>query len=220
MIDVLRSVVLFGMSLVYNFLRFYILDEFVFKFGGDEVKKYEVELEWFVYGKSCLIKCVCYVEVEYKGKKICVKFEYESIVMFGVVIGVFDFFVVVYFIYFVNDYGMDSIVIGVIIGWFFEMVERGLISEDEIGFFVKGFGDVEVEERFIKLMVERKGIGVIFVDGVKRVCERFGRGCEFVVYVKGMESLVWDLCGRRIYGFSYVIVDVGVLYFCGWLRFY
>ncbi len=99
--------------------------------------------------------------------------------MLGAATGVFDFPAVAYFIHLVNDYGMDSIATGATIGWLFEMVERGgLIGEDEIGFPVKGgFGDAEAEERLIKLMAERKGIGgAILADGVKRACERLGRG--------------------------------------------
>ncbi len=96
----------------------------------------------------------------------------------GAATGVFNFPAVAYFNRLVNDLGMDSIATGATIGWFFEMVERGgLIGEEEIGFPVKGFGDEEAEERLIKLMAERKGgIGAILADGVKRACERLGRG--------------------------------------------
>ncbi|MBP1912281.1 aldehyde ferredoxin oxidoreductase family protein [Thermococcus stetteri] len=216
--DALRSAASIGMSPAYNFSRPYIPDELASKLGGDEVKKYEVEPEWFVHGKSCPIKCARYVEVEYKGKKVRVKPEYESIAMLGAATGVFDFPAVAYFIHLVNDYGMDSIATGATIGWLFEMVERGLIGEDEIGFPVKGFGDAEAEERLIRLMAERKGIGAILADGVKRACERLGRGCEFAVHVKGMESPAWDPRGRRTYALSYATADVGASHLRGWPR--
>ncbi|NPA47373.1 MAG: aldehyde ferredoxin oxidoreductase family protein [Thermococci archaeon] len=216
--DGVRSSASVGMSPAYNFSRPYIPDELASRLGGDEVKKYEVEPEWFVHGKSCPIKCARYVEVEYRGRKIRVKPEYESIAMLGAATGVFNFPAVAYFIWLVNNAGMDSIATGATIGWFFELVERGLISEDEIGFPVKGFGDEEAEEKLIRLMAERKGIGAILADGVKRACERLGRGCEFAVHVKGMESPAWDPRGRRTYALSYATADVGASHLRGWPR--
>ncbi|KQH81423.1 aldehyde ferredoxin oxidoreductase family protein, partial [Thermococcus thioreducens] len=206
--DALRSAASLGMSPAYNFSRPYIPDELASKLAGDEVKKYEAEPEWFVHGKSCPIKCARYVEVEYKGRKIRVKPEYESIAMLGAATGVFNFPAVAYFNWLVNDLGLDSIATGATIGWFFEMVEKGLLTEEEIGFPVKGFGDEEAEEKLIKLMAERKGIGAVLADGVKRACERLGRGCEFAVHVKGMESPAWDPRGRRTYALSYATADV------------
>ncbi len=214
--DGLRSSASLGMSPAYNFSRPYIPDELAKKLGGDEVKKYEIEPEWFVHGKSCPIKCARYVEVEYKGKKIRVKPEYESIAMLGSATGVFSFPAVAYFNWLVNNLGLDSIATGNTIAWIFEMVERGMITEDETGFPVKGFGDAEAEERLIKLMAERKGFGAILADGVKRACERLGRGCEFAVHVKGMEAPAWDPRGRRTYALSYATADVGASHLRGW----
>lgn len=205
-----------GMSPSYNFTRPHIPFELADKLAGNEVKKYEVEPEWYIHGKSCPIKCARYVEVEYKGRKIRVKPEYESIAMLGAATGVFDFPAVAYFNWLVNDLGMDSIATGNTIAWLFEMVKRGLIGEDEIGFPVKGFGDAEAEEKLIKLMAERKGIGAILADGVKRACERLGRGCEFAVHVKGMESPAWDPRGRRTFALSYATADVGASHMRGW----
>ncbi len=216
--DGLRGSASMGMSPAYNFSRPYIPDELASKLSGDEVKKYEVTPEWFVHGKSCPIKCARYVEVEYRGRKIRVKPEYESIAMLGAATGVFNFPAVAYFNWLVNNLGLDSIATGNTIAWFFELVERDLISEEEIGFPVRGFGDEEAEERLIRLMAERRGIGAILADGVKRACERLGRGCEFAVHVKGMEAPAWDPRGRRTYALSYATADVGASHLRGWPR--
>ncbi len=214
--DALRSAASLGMSPAYNFSRPHIPDELASRLAGDEVKKYEVEPEWFVHGKSCPIKCARYVEVEYKGRKFRVKPEYESMAMLGAATGVFNFPAVAYFNWLVNNLGLDSIATGNTIAWLFEMVERGLIGEDEIGFPVKGFGDEEAEEELIKLMAERKGFGAILADGVKRACEMLARGCNLAVHVKGMEAPAWDPRGRRTYALSYATADVGASHLRGW----
>ncbi|WP_048146458.1 aldehyde ferredoxin oxidoreductase family protein [Pyrococcus abyssi] len=216
--DGLRSSASLGMSPAYNFSRPYIPEELASKLAGDEVKKYEVEPEWYIHGKSCPIKCARYIEVEYKGRKIRVKPEYESLAMLGAATGVFNLRAVAYFNWLANNLGLDSIASGNVIGWLFEMVERGLISEDEIGFSVKGFGDEEAEERLLNLIAERKGIGAILAEGVKRACEILGRGCEFAVHVKGLEAPAWDPRGRRTYALSYATADVGASHLRGWPR--
>jgi len=216
--DALRSAASLGMSPSYNFSRPHVPDELASKLAGDEVKKYEIEPEWFVHGKSCPIKCARYVEVKYKSRKFRVKPEYESIAMLGAATGVFNFPAVAYFNWLVNNLGLDSIATGNTIAWLFDMVERGLIGEDEIGFPVRGFGDEEAEEKLIKMMAERRGFGAILADGVKRACERLGRGCNLAVQVKGMEAPAWDPRGRRTYALSYATADVGASHLRGWPR--
>ncbi|WP_456366049.1 aldehyde ferredoxin oxidoreductase family protein [Thermococcus sp.] len=216
--DALRSAASLGMSPAYNFSRPHIPDELASRLAGDEVKKYEIEPEWFVHGKSCPIKCARYVEVEYKGRRFRVKPEYESMAMLGAATGVFNFPAVAYFNWLVNNLGLDSIATGNTIAWLFEMVERGLIGEDEMGFSVKGFGDEEAEEKLIKMMAEGKGFGAVLADGVKRACERLGRGCNLAVHVKGMEAPAWDPRGRRTYALSYATADVGASHLRGWPR--
>lgn len=205
-----------GMGSAYNFSKPHIPEELAKKLSGLEIERYEIEPEWYIHGKSCPIKCSMYMEIEYKGKKIRVKPEYESLGMLGAATGVFDLPAVSYFIWLVNNYGLDSIATGNTIAWFLELVERGLITEEEIGFPVKGFGDAEAVERLIHLIAERKGIGAVLADGVKRACERLGRGCEFAVHVKGLESPAWDPRGRRTYALSYATADIGASHLRGW----
>ncbi len=205
-----------GMSPSYNFQKPYIPRELAMKLSGEEIKKYEVEPEEYIHGKSCPVKCARYVKVKYKGKELFVKPEYESIAMLGACTGVFDFPAVAYFIHLTNDLGMDSIASGEIIGWFFETVEKGLINKDEIGFEISGFGDVSVEEKLLRMMSEREGIGAILAEGVKRASEIWGRGKEFAVQVKGLESPAWDPRGRRTYALSYATADIGASHLRGW----
>jgi len=205
-----------GMSPAYNFSKPHIPKELASKLSGDEVKRYEVEPERFIHGKSCPVKCARYVEVEYRGMRFRVKPEYESIAMLGASTGVFDFPAVAYFIHLTNDLGMDSIAAGNAIGWLFELVERGEIGEEEIGFQVRGFGDAEAEEKLIMFMAEKRGIGAILSEGVKRASEILGRGEDIAVHVKGIEAPAWDPRGLRTYALSYATADIGASHLRGW----
>ncbi len=205
-----------GMAPAYNFQKPYIEKELASKLAGEEIKKYEVEPEDYIHGSSCPVKCARYVKVKYKGEEFFVKPEYESIAMLGTATGVFDFPAVAHFIHLTNDLGMDSIAAGNVIAWLFELVHRGLLSADEIGMELGGFGDAEGEEKLLRMMAERKGIGAVLAEGVKRAAEILGRGEEFAVHVKCLESPAWDPRGRRTYALSYATADIGASHLRGW----
>ena len=205
-----------GMSPSYNFSKPYIPEELAEKLSYREIGKYEVEPEEFIHGKSCPVKCARYVKIKINGKEIHVKPEYESLAMLGAATGVFNAKKVLYFIHLANDLGLDSISAGNVIAWLFEMVEKGLITENEIGFKVRGFGDEEAEERLLEMIAMRHGIGAVLAEGVKRASEILNRGSELAVHVKGLEAPAWDPRGLRTYALSYATADVGASHLRGW----
>ncbi len=207
-----------GMSPAYNFETPYIPEELAARISGDAIKELEVDPPWFIHGGSCPVKCARYVQAVYKGVRFRVKPEYENIAMLGAATGVFDREAVLYFNRLADDLGLDTISAGNVIAWLLELVERGLIGEDEIGFPVKGFGDSEAVERLLRMIAERRGIGAILAEGVKRAAEILGRGAELAVHVKGLEAPAWDPRGRRGLAVSYATADVGASHLRGWPR--
>ncbi len=205
-----------GMSPAYNFKKPFIDESLSSKLSGKVVKKYEIEPERFIHGKSCPVKCARYVEIERDGEKFRVKPEYESIGMLGAATGVFDFPEVAHMIHLANDLGLDAIAAGNVIGWFFEMVERGEMGMEEAGFEVSGFGDAHAEEKLLIHIAYRMGIGAVLAEGVKRASEILNRGKEYAVHVKGLEAPAWDPRGLRTYALSYATADVGASHMRGW----
>ncbi|MEB2836989.1 MAG: aldehyde ferredoxin oxidoreductase family protein [Desulfurococcales archaeon] len=205
-----------GMSPSYNFETPGIPVDLAAKISGDAIKEVEVDPPWYIHGASCPIKCARYAEAEYKGRRFRVKPEYENLAMLGAATGVFDREAVLYFNRLVDDLGLDSISTGNTIAWLLELAERGLIGEEEVGFKVKGFGDAEAVERLIRLIAERRGIGAVLAEGVKRASEILGRGAELAVHVKGLEAPAWDPRGRRGFAVSYATADVGASHLRGW----
>ncbi len=205
-----------GMSPSYNFSKPYIPDSLARKLSGDCIKKYEIEPEDYIHGKSCPIKCARYVKVNYEGQEFYLKPEYESIAMLGACTGVFDFPKVAYLNHLANDLGLDTIAAGNVIGFIFEMVERGEIGHEEIGFPINGFGDFAAEEKLLMRIAYRRGIGGILAEGVKRASDILNRGREYAVHVKSLESPAWDPRGLRTYALSYATADVGASHLRGW----
>ncbi len=208
-----------GMSPAYNFNKPYIPEELASRLSGRELEKrldtsYETPRK--VKITRCPVKCSKHVVIEYKGRRIRVKPEYENLAMLGAATGVFDFDAAAYYNYLVNDYGLDSIATGNTIAWLLELAEKGLIGTEEVGFSIGGFGDEEAVEKLIYMIAYRKGIGAVLAEGVAKASRILGRGWEYAVHVKRLEAPAWDPRGRRTYGLSYATADVGASHLRGW----
>ncbi|MDW8045122.1 MAG: aldehyde ferredoxin oxidoreductase family protein [Nitrososphaerota archaeon] len=100
-----------------------------------------------------------------------------------------------------NRYGMDTISVGGIIAFAMECYEKGLLEKKDVEGIELCWGNGEAALELIKLIGERKGIGDILAEGVKRAAERLGgRATEFTMHVKGLEVAMHD--PRAYYGWA------------------
>jgi len=205
-----------GMSPSYNFRKPYIPLELAEKISHKGISEYEVDAPWWIHGKSCPVKCSRYVKLSYDGVEFEVKPEYESIAMLGAATGIFEPRAVLYLNYLANNYGLDSISLGNTIAWFLELVEEKLVDPKDFGVEVEGFGDIEGVINLVKLIGEKKGVGVILSEGVKKASELLGVGEDRAIHVKGLEAPAWDPRGLRGFALSYTTADVGASHLRGW----
>jgi len=94
-----------------------------------------------------------------------------------------------------NRYGLDTISTGVVIGFLFECVDRGVIEkEDPILEGIRpAWGNVQAIGEIIRKIAHREGIGDLLADGVRKAAERLGKGSErFAVHAKGLELPMHD----------------------------
>jgi len=101
-------------------------------------------------------------------------------------------------------YGIDTISTGVAIGFAMEMVEKGIVSTQELGVDCR-FGNPEAVPRMCELIGSREGWGKLLGEGVKRVSEHIGGGTqEFALHVKGMEPPAYDVRGIKGMGLGFM----------------
>jgi aldehyde:ferredoxin oxidoreductase len=93
----------------------------------------------------------------------------------------------------VNDYGIDALEIGSMIGWAMELYEKGIITDkDAHGLKLEWGNDAAVTE-LIKQVAFRKGLGDILAEGPLRAAEKFGpESLKYLIHVKGMSNLHTD----------------------------
>ena len=87
-----------------------------------------------------------------------------------------------------NDYGMDTITMGVTIAFAIECFERDIISKDGAGGCDLRFGDGDLILSLIEDTARRQGIGNLLAEGTKRMSQVLGGDAwKYAYQVKGLE---------------------------------
>jgi aldehyde:ferredoxin oxidoreductase len=85
-----------------------------------------------------------------------------------------------------NEYGLDTIGTGATVAWTMECFEKGLITENDLGFKAP-FGDADAMLRVTEMIAQRKGLGDVLANGSRYAARKLGKGQEFLIAVKGSE---------------------------------
>jgi aldehyde:ferredoxin oxidoreductase len=92
-----------------------------------------------------------------------------------------------------EQYGMDTLSLGVNVAFAMECAERGILPRDVLGDdIVLEFGNADATIRLIDMIAHREGLGDTLAEGVRRASRAIGQGSEsFALQVKGMEFAAW-----------------------------
>ena len=92
-----------------------------------------------------------------------------------------------------EEYGMDTLSLGVSIAFAMECAERGILPRDGLGDgHPLEFGNPDTTIRLIDMIAHREGLGDMLAEGVRRASAQIGKGSEaFALQVKGMEFAAW-----------------------------
>jgi aldehyde:ferredoxin oxidoreductase len=106
-----------------------------------------------------------------------------------------------------DDYGLDTISMGVSIAFAMECYEKGIITKKDTGSQEIKFGKADLLSKLIRDTAYRRGFGEILSQGTKRMAVRFGQGSDaFAMHAKGMELGGYDPRGAK---------SVALVYACG-----
>ncbi len=107
-------------------------------------------------------------------------------------------------------YSIDTISTGVSIGFAMECFERGLLTEEDTEGMDLNFGNAQSMVKLVEMIGERKGIGNLLAEGVKRAAECIQKGAEeLAVHVKGQEVPMHDPRLKRGEALGYTISPTG-----------
>ncbi len=144
---------------------------------------------------SCAVRCKKEVKVDepwnvdpaYGGP------EYETLAALGSNCGVSDLEAICKANELCQRYSLDTISTGVSISFAMECFERGLLTKEDTEGMDLSFGNAQSMVKLVEMIGERRGIGNLLAEGVKRAAERIQKGAkELAVHVKGQEVPMHD----------------------------
>ncbi len=119
--------------------------------------------------------------------------EYESIAAFTAFIMNNDVDAAVHSSYLCNEYGLDTISTGAVIGFFMECQEKGLLKDLPEEEFELNWGEKEILPVMIRKIALREGIGDLMAKGVRAASDVIGEASRtFAVHCKGLEGPAHD----------------------------
>ncbi|NVM36620.1 MAG: aldehyde ferredoxin oxidoreductase family protein [Candidatus Lokiarchaeota archaeon] len=164
--------------------------------GTKNIGFYALKESYEIQHYSCF-NCwtACRGKIKYNNEWV-VWPEYEFLAMMGSNLFIDDLEALIRWNIMVNDFGMDCISLGGVLGVFLETAERGLIDFDcnKLGFKkepekdqYKIWGDIPAIDNLIKLIAFRKEIGNDLADGVRLFCQNNNLPDDLNIQGKGLE---------------------------------
>ncbi len=136
--------------------------------------------------------------------------EYESLYCFGGHLGIDNLDSIIYADRLCDEYGLDTMSVGVTIGFAMELYEKGIISKEDTDGLELNFGNHEAMIEMIRRIAFRQGFGEILADGSKAAAARIGKGSEkYAMHIKGLELPGYDPRGVKTHGFSFATSYTG-----------
>jgi len=159
---------------------------------------------------GCPIRCKRVVKTEFAGRKVDPAFggpEYETAAAFGSLCLNDDLNAISLANQLCNDYGLDTISVGVAIAFLMEASEKGLIKERI------PWGDGSKIIELIEKIAHRDGIGDDIGDGLANFATRIG--ADFAMTIKGVEVPMHEPRGKQAMGLSYATSPRGATHMEG-----
>ena len=141
--------------------------------------------------------------------------EYESIWALGSATGVKELDAIVKANHYCDEFGMDTISMGSTIAAAMELVEKGLIPEEELQGLDLRFGNAAAMVEAVWRTAYKSGFGKYLAMGSKRLCEVFGAP-EYSMSVKGLEMPAYDPRGAKGIGVEYATANRGGCHVTGY----
>lgn len=176
-----------------------------YEVSGEMIK--EVHSTKYHTCRPCSI--LCGHAGNYGGKKMPVP-EFETTVLLGTNIGVFDRDKTAHWNEICSKLGMDTITAGGTLSWVMEAAEKGLISSP------LRLGSPEGVSEALEDIGLGRGFGVEMGKGSRYLSETYG-GREFAIQVKGLEMAAYDPRGSYGQGLAYAVANRGACHLSAYM---
>jgi len=169
--------------------------------------------------QTCLYCPISCEGVFRKNGATRVRPQYESLVMLGPNLSIYDLNFVIEANNTANEMGLDTISLGNLIGLVMDAFEKDLIPKKYFDFQIP-FGNQEGAKILIDKMVKREGIGDIVANGMRGLLENFPKLEKIALHSKYLEQSGYDT--RSLYGqcLGYATSDIGAHHNRAWTAYH
>lgn len=161
-------------------------------------------------GNVCLVK-----EGKYRGTVVEGP-EYETACMLGPNVGVQNFAVILKGNQLCDEFGIDTITTGNLIGVLMEAQETGLLTEKDLDGLNFKWGAEEAILEMIQRIAHRRGIGSILAEGCLGVIRQWPQLRPIISQVKGLEQSAYDARIAISMALGYGTSDIGAHHARAW----
>jgi aldehyde:ferredoxin oxidoreductase len=182
--------------------------------GWPGIDKSTTPMGWPETGRACGPYCPSpgcrEVEVKegpYKGARS--DFEWETIYAFGTTCGVDKMEPIVAASQICDEYGVDTMTVGITIGFAMECFEKGMISTEDTDGIELRFGNDRAMIDILKKMVNQEGFGKQLAKGTRRLSKEIEGSEAFAMHAKGMELGGYECRGLNGQALQFAIDNRG-----------
>jgi aldehyde:ferredoxin oxidoreductase len=141
--------------------------------------------------------------------------EYETIYALGSNCAIGDREAIIRLNWWCDEYGMDTISVGGVVGFVMEMYEKGIISAEELDGIVPTWGDAEAAIALVEKMARVEGCGEWLAQGVAAIAERYPEAQPFAMHSKGLEMPAYHPNAAKGTALAYAISERGACHLRG-----
>ncbi|MFC1994411.1 aldehyde ferredoxin oxidoreductase family protein [Chloroflexota bacterium] len=161
-------------------------------------------------GNICLVKSGKYTGTVVEGP------EYESCAMLGSNLGIDDFAAVLSANRLCDEFGIDTISTGNIIGAVIEGYEKGILSLSDLDNREITWGDEDAILELMRKIAYRQGVGDILADGARCIIDKWPEMDKVIIHVKGLEQSAYDSRPSISMALAYATSDIGAHHARAW----
>ncbi|MBE3037843.1 MAG: aldehyde ferredoxin oxidoreductase family protein [Chloroflexi bacterium] len=132
--------------------------------------------------------------------------EYETFASLGAYLGITDSQVILKANELANDYGLDTISLGSVVGWAIECFEKGVLTTEHTAGRELRWEDGETLFFLIDAIVKQEGIGRLLAQGVRKAAEEVGQDSyQWAIQARGLEQSRVELRGAFSYALAFAL---------------
>ena len=138
--------------------------------------------------------------------------DYENVVMLGSNIGLGNLSQVATLNRLADEFGLDAISLGNVLGFAIETSQKKLIPEK------LHWGEFHEIKTLVNDIAYRRGLGALLADGVQAAAAKIGQGSgEWAMHIKGLEISAYDCHAAPAMALSYATSSIGAHHKDAWV---